>query len=76
MVGIGAEGSLPDAEEFVADTNTTFAMLWSESFDAWIHYEVRSSDDVLLLDGTGNRLVDTPAQYDENRIEQLLATLG
>lgn len=48
-------------------------MLWSESFDAWIHYEILSSDDILLLDSTGNRLNDRTAPYDENLIEALLA---
>jgi len=50
-------------------------VLWSESPDAWDHYEMDATSDFLLLDAFGNRLMERTEPYDRTRVENLLQEL-
>ena len=59
----------------MASKGVTFTALWSESRDAWDHYEMDSTSDFLLLDPFGNRLTDRTAPFDRSVVERLLDEL-
>ena len=59
----------------MVSNGTTFTVLWSESRDAWEHYEMESTSDFLLLDQFGNRLTERPEPFDRARVESLLEEL-
>ena len=59
----------------MASKATTFTVLWSETRDAWEHYEMESTSDFLLLDRFGNRLMERPEPFDRARVESLLEEL-
>lgn len=59
----------------MASKGTTFTVLWSESPDAWDHYEMDATSDFLLLDRSGNRLMDRTEPFDRVRVESLLEQL-
>ena len=63
------------AQEFVASKGTTFTVLWSDSREAWEHYEMDATSDFLLLDPSGNRLMERSEPYDRTRVENLLDEL-
>lgn len=73
MVGIGAQDDLAFAERFVAQTGTTFTMLWDPTFDSWGHYGIRSNSDSWMLDRSGNRLGERFNGLDEDYVEEVLA---
>ncbi len=76
MIGIGAQDDLAFAERFVAETGTTFTMLWSDSFDSWRHYGVSRNSDFWLLDHSGNRVGNSSQPYREQSVQDLLADLA
>ena len=74
-MGVGGIGTLEIAQEFVVSKGTTFTVLWSESSDAWDHYEMDATSDFLLLDRSGNRLMDRTEPFHRSRVESLLDEL-
>ena len=74
VIGIGAQDDLEYAERFVAQTGTTFTMLWDPTFDSWNHYGIRNNSDFQVLDRSGDRLGDRFNGLDTDRIEELLAS--
>ena len=76
MVGIGAQDDLAFAERFVAQTGTTFQMLWSDSNESWRHFGVRRNSSVRLLDRGGSLADDSPSSFDAARLSDQLAALG
>ena len=55
LIGMGAQDSLGQAEDFVDDHDTrSFTMLWDGSFQSWQHFGVYSQPTAILLapDGT------------------------
>ncbi len=56
-------------------TGTTFTMLWSQQGDAWEHYGMNSTSDVLLLDASGNRVSDV-FPWSEQRVTETLNSLA
>ena len=75
VVGIGGIGTLEHAQQFVAAKGTTFTVLWSNSRDAWEHYDMNSTSDFLLLDRFGNRPAGKTVPFDEALVEKLLEEL-
>ena len=59
----------------MAAKGTTFTVLWSESREAWKHYEMDATSDFLLLDAFGNRLIERTEPFDRTRVENLLEEL-
>lgn len=76
VVGVGAQDDLDYAKRFVDTTGVTFTMLWSDSFDSWRHYDIRSNSSLWLIDSGGNRVGDTPLRYQPGHIEDLLDSLA
>lgn len=54
---------------------TTFTVLWSETSEAWVHYDMDATSDFLLLDPFGNRLMDRTEPFDRARVESLMDEL-
>lgn len=72
VVGVGAFDDLDYAHRFVADTGTTFTMLWSDSAEAWSHYGVRVNSHFWILDANGNRVGTSSQAYNRALVEDLL----
>ena len=72
VVGVGAFDDLDYAHRFVADTGTTFTMLWSESAEVWNHYGVRVNSHFWLLEANGNRIGTSSQAYNRASVEGLL----
>ena len=75
VVGIGAQDDFAFAERFVAQTGTTFTMLWSDSNESWRHFGVGRNSSVRLLDRLGNLADDSPGSFDAARLSDQLAAL-
>ena len=73
VVGIGAQDNLDFAERFVAQTGTTFTMLWDPTFDSWNYYGIRSNSDLQVLDRSGERVGDHFNGFSPERVEERLA---
>ena len=50
-------------------------MLWSDSYEAWNHYNA-GNPILILLDGAGVTQIGRISRYNESRIEELLAELA
>ena len=50
-------------------------MLWSDSYEAWNHYNA-GNPNLILLDGAGVAQIGRISQYNRSRIEELLAELA
>ena len=73
VVGLGAQDSLGDAEEFVERFGTTFPMLWDESFEAWIVLGVTSTPTALLLAPDGEPIAGWIGAFPEDEVLRLAA---
>ena len=50
-------------------------MLWSDSYEAWNHYNA-GNPNLILLDGAGVAQIGRVSQFNESRIEDLLDDLA
>ncbi len=69
---MGGADSLARAESFAATYGGPPNMLWSDSFVAWNHYRA-GNPNLVLLDGAGVTEVGRVSQFNQRRIEELLA---
>ena len=76
IVGVGAKDDLAFAARFVAETGTTFTMLWSDSFEPWRHFGVTRNSTVLLLDGAGKVVDGSASSFDAQDVRDQLAGLA
>ncbi len=54
IIGLGAQDSLDQAVDFVSSTGTEgLDMVWDESGESWIHFEVTSQPTVIVLSADG-----------------------
>jgi len=54
IIGLGAQDSLDRAVDFVSSTGTEeLDMVWDESGESWIHFEVTSQPTVIVLSADG-----------------------
>lgn len=54
IIGLGAQDSLDQAVDFVSSTDTAgLDMVWDESGESWIHFEVTSQPTVIVLSADG-----------------------
>ena len=60
----------------MANTGTTFTMLWDPTFESWSHYGVQRNSDLWLLDPSGNRVGERFYRLDTGYVEELLAGLA
>lgn len=72
MVGIGAQDDFAYARNFVEQTGTSFTMLWSDSFEPWNHFKVRSNSSALVLDSAGRLVDDNPFIFNASTATDLL----
>ncbi|MEM7094727.1 MAG: hypothetical protein AAF567_17110 [Actinomycetota bacterium] len=67
IIGLGAQDSLAEANEFVTLTGTTAApitMVWDPSFDTWRSFGIRSQPYWILYDGQGELVSSSPGAID------------
>jgi len=71
---MGAQDSLPQAEEFVESTGTaTPLMIWDEGFESWDYYGVRGQPTAILVDATGNPIQGWSGAFDLQEVLDLAA---
>ena len=49
--------------------------LWSDSYDAWRHYEA-GNPNLILLDGAGVTEVERVSRFDKSRLQDALDSLS
>ena len=54
VVGVGSQGSLEDADSFIAEAGLrTPQVLWDADYRVWNHYEVFGQPTAILVDRSG-----------------------
>lgn len=57
VLGLGAQDSFDEAQEFVAAYGTeSFPMFWDQSFQSWLQLGVSSQPFWILYDGDGQQV--------------------
>ena len=73
MIGLGTQDSLGEAEDFVDEYDTTFTMLWDESFRSWIEIGVSSQPTAVFLSPDGTILTGWVGPFPEDTVLELAA---
>jgi hypothetical protein len=72
---VGGSDTRAQAESFVAFAGGPPHTLWSESYEAWNHYNA-GSPRLVLLDGAGVTEVERISGFNRSRIENALDSLS
>jgi hypothetical protein len=67
VIGMGALDDLEYAKDFQNQTNSTFQLVWDETFETWRTLGVSSQHTVIVFDSDGTQL-DTWNGFDGGRI--------
>ncbi len=70
---MGGSDTLGQAQGFTAAAGPPH-MLWSESYDAWRHYNA-GNPNLILLDGAGVNVVERVGQFNQSRLQDALDSL-
>ena len=68
---MGGADSLSQAEGFVASAGGPPHTLWSDSYEAWRHYNT-GNPNLILLDGAGVTRVERVGSFDRSRLQDAL----
>lgn len=71
VVGLGTQDSFEEAQGFVAQTGTTFTMLWDPSFESWKELGIIGQPAAILLDRQGRRLGNWFGRFDQEQVLEL-----
>lgn len=71
MVGLGTQDSLAEADEFAATYETTFPMLWDETFETWVAIGVSSQPAAVLFAADGTPLGGWLGPFPEDEVLDL-----
>ncbi len=71
MVGLGTQDSLAEADEFAATYETTFPMLWDETFETWVAIGVSSQPAAVLFAADGTPLGGWSGPFPEGEVIDL-----
>lgn len=72
---MGGADSLAQAESFTASAGGPPHMLWSNSYEAWTHYEA-GNPNLILLDGAGANVVEKVGSFSQSRLQDALDGLS
>ena len=75
VLGLGAQDSIDDANEFLASTGTgggAITMVWDPGFDSWRQFGIRTQPYWILYDGQGNEITSRPGAIDIAAVEAVL----
>ena len=76
MIGVGAQDSLEQAQDFVAAYNTkSFPMLWDPSFESWIELGINGQPAGLLVTPDGEVVAGWRGGIPENDVLEAAALL-
>ncbi len=69
VIGLGAQDSRGEAVDFVRETDTAgLPMLWDESGESWIKFNVTNQPTVIVLSGDGDQRARFFRNFDEDAI--------
>lgn len=69
VVGLGAQDSLSQAEDFLDDTGTqALEMVWDKTGSSWVHYKVTNQPTVILVGADGEQKEKLFNNFDEETI--------
>lgn len=72
VVGLGAQDSLQQAQDFVATFGTnSFPMVWDPGFDSWLSLGVISQPYWILYDSSGNQVAARSGAVDLSLVASL-----
>ena len=72
---MGGADSLSQAEGFVASAGGPPHTLWSDSYEAWRHYNA-GNPNLILLDGAGVNVVERVGSFNRSRLQEALDGLA
>ena len=72
---MGGADSLSQAEGFVASAGGPPHTLWSDSYEAWRHYNA-GNPNLILLDGAGVNVVERVGSFNRSRLQDALDGLA
>ena len=72
---MGGADSLSQAEGFVASAGGPPHTLWSDSYEAWRHYNA-GNPNLILLDGAGVTVVERVGSFNRSRLQDALDSLA
>ncbi len=72
---MGAQDDFAYAESFVASAGGPPHTLWSDSYEAWNHYET-GNPSLILLDGAGVTRIEKVSRFDKSRLQDALDSLS
>ena len=72
---MGGADSLSQAEGFVASAGGPPHTLWSDSYEAWRHYNA-GNPNLMLLDGAGVNVVERVGSFNRSRLQDALDGLA
>jgi len=71
IIGLGAQDSLEQAQDFVSTFGTvSFPMVWDRAFDSWISLGVVSQPFWILFDSEGNQVAARGGAVDLDLVAQ------
>lgn len=73
VIGLGTQDSLGQANDFDNKYDTTFEMLWDESFVSWQAIGVRSQPTVVMLQPDGTPITGWIGGIPEEEVLELAA---
>jgi len=68
VIGLGTQDTLGEAEEFVDRYNTSFTMLWDESFESWRELGITSQPAAILFSADGRPLKGWRGRFPEAEV--------
>jgi peroxiredoxin len=71
VIGLGTQDTLAEADEFAATYETTFPMLWDETFETWSAIGVSSQPAAVLFAADGTPLAGWRGAFPEDEVLDL-----
>jgi hypothetical protein len=73
VIGLGTQDGLTRANDFVEKHDTTFEMLWDESFISWQTIGVSSQPTAVMLQPDGTPITGWIGSFPEDEVLELAA---
>ena len=71
---MGGADSLSQAQSFAASDGPAH-MLWSDSYEAWNHYQA-GNPNLILLDGAGVTRIEKVSSFNQSRLQDALDSIS
>jgi peroxiredoxin len=73
IVGLGTQDSFEEAQEFLADHDITFPLVWEDGFDTWNAFGVTRQPAAALISGNGDQLGGWAGEIPYDEVREIIA---